>query len=61
MKYAVVIRHAPQGYEGKGIKAHVTSRVQRIWFRWWELRALYYCWRSARVLYGPERVSIERW
>lgn len=62
MKFAVVIRHAPAKYERPGIiTCHVTSRVQRLWFRWWELRSLFHCWRSARRFYGTDRVSLERW
>lgn len=61
MIFALVIRHAPVGYEGPRVTAHVTDRVQRLWFPWWQLRALWRARSSARAMYGPERVSIERW
>lgn len=60
-KWAVTIRHAPAGYEGPNIKAHVTTRVQRIWFEWWDLKGMLACRNSARTFYGADRVTVERW
>ncbi len=60
MRYAVVIRHVDE-VSGPGYHAQVTGRIQRIWFRWWELRSLWHCYRSARRLYRPSSVSLERW
>ncbi len=61
MQWAVCIHHPPTGYAGPHVKLHVSGRVQRLFFRWWDLRMLLACWRSARSLYGAERVHIERW
>lgn len=61
MKWAVTIRHAPTGFEGPRVTAHVTSRVQRIFFDWWDFRGMLACRNSARALYGEDRVRVERW
>lgn len=59
MKIGVVIHHPPTKADTTYVHAMVSSRVQRIWFSVWELRIAFSTWRSARKLYGADRVGIE--
>jgi hypothetical protein len=59
VKLAIVIHHAPTDASTRYVYAQVSSRVQRIWFGWTELRLFIATWRAARRTHGRQRVSVE--